>query len=137
MEDSTGRKEHMLSDPSFLNAITAPDEHVSNNPQNTKDPLRTGISKGLAAMVVAISLMSSALSVAVYDTFIAQKVVTVNIRKYIDEQRDLYLAGKISAEQVTQNLDYLIASFKSAPRNKVIILEDVVANSSEKFDPKR
>lgn len=137
MEDSTDKKEHILSDPSFSNVIEAPCEDVSNNPQNTGDSVRTGISKGLAALIVAISLMSSALSVAVYDTFIAQKVVTVNIKKYIDEQRDLYLAGKISAEQVTQNLDYLIASFKSAPRNKVIILEDVVANSSEKFDPKR
>lgn len=137
MEDGTDKKEHMAGDHAFTNGMEPTGKHVSHNPQDTGGPVMTSLSKGLVALVVAVSLMTSAFSVAVYDMFIAQKVVTVNMRKYIDEQRDLYLTGKVSKEQLAQNLDDLIASLKSAPKNRIIILEDVVANSSEKFDPKR
>jgi hypothetical protein len=56
----------------------------------------------------------------------------------MEHQRDLYLAGNLTADQVKQNLDSYIASVKAAPGNKVIILEDVVANTSntEKLEPR-
>ena len=83
-----------------------------------------------------VSLLSSAASVAVYDRFFAQKVVTANIAQFVLDQRDLYFSGKIDKEQYVANLNRFVALVKSQPRNRVVILEDVVAANGEKLEPR-
>jgi len=101
-----------------------------------KTPPKTKLGMNIVLTMLAVSLLCSTMSVAAYDRFFAQKIVTINLRDFIEHQRDLYLAGKLTHDQVKQNLDGLIASVKKAPKNKIIILEDVVANSTEKFESK-
>lgn len=121
---------------------TADPEDMPGMPEPQEGKRRTGDrvislpNKTLFSIIFLISIVISGLSIATYDFFIAQKIVTVNIQKYLEEQRELYAAGKLTAEDVTKNLDGLIYAMKNAPKNRVIILEDVVANSSEKFQPK-
>jgi hypothetical protein len=83
-----------------------------------------------------VSLLSSAASVAVYDRFFAQKVVTANIAQFVLDQRDLYFSGKIDKEQYVANLNRFVALVKSQPRNRVVILEDVVAANGERLEPR-
>ena len=85
---------------------------------------------------VFISALCSTASVTVYDRFFAQKVVTANIAQFVLEQRDLYFSGKIDKEQYVANLNRFVALVKSQPRNRVVILEDVVAANGEKLEPR-
>lgn len=83
---------------------------------------------------VVVSLLSSTASVGVYDRFFAQKVVTANISKFVLDQRDLYFQGKIDKQQYVNSLNNFIALVKSQPKNRVVILEDVVAANAKKLE---
>lgn len=85
---------------------------------------------------VSLSVLSSATSVVVYDRFFAQKIVTANISKFVIDQRDLYFQGKIDKQQYVNSLTNFIALLKSQPKNRVVILEDVVAANAEKLEPR-
>lgn len=87
-------------------------------------------------VTVIVSIFSSVASIAVYDRFFAQKVVTANISKFVIDQRDLYFQGKIDKQQYVNSLTNFIALLKSQPKNRVIILEDVVAANAEKLEPR-
>ncbi|MGD0234596.1 MAG: hypothetical protein ABSC55_08655 [Syntrophorhabdales bacterium] len=87
-------------------------------------------------VAVLVGVLCSTASVAVYDRFFAQKVVTANIAQFVLEQRDLYFSGKIDKEQYVTNLNRFVALVKSQPRNRVVILEDVVAANGEKLEPR-
>ena len=92
------------------------------------------------AMVIVVativSLVSSVGSLFTYDRFFAQKVVTANISKFVIDQRDLYFQGKIDRQQYINSLTNFIALLKNQPKNRVIILEDVVAANAEKLEPR-
>lgn len=87
-------------------------------------------------VTVIVSVFSSVASIAVYDRLFAQKVVTANISKFVIDQRDLYFQGKIDKQQYINSLTNFIALLKSQPKNRVIILEDVVAANAEKLEPR-
>ncbi len=101
-----------------------------------EEPQKAKVGMKMFLIILVVSLLCSTMAVAVYDRYFAQKVVTINLRAFMEHQRELYLAGKVTADQVKQNLDDLVASVKKAPKNKVVILEDVVANSTEKLESK-
>ena len=70
----------------------------------------------MLVVAVLVSVLSSAASVAVYDRFFAQKVVTANIAQFVLDQRDLYFSGKIDKEQYVANLNRFVALVKSQPQ---------------------
>lgn len=82
-----------------------------------------------------VSILMSALSIFVYDRFFTQKVVSLDIKGYIAEQRDLYLSGKINDEQFRANIDKLEAKVKSVPKNRVVIMGDAVVKNAEVIKP--
>ena len=85
----------------------------------------------VAAMSLLISMVASVGSVYVYDRFYAQKVVAVDIKGYIQKQRDLYLAGKLNNEQLKAKIDKLSAVVTAIPKNRVAIMGDVVIKNAE------
>ena len=104
-----------------------------------EEPVRTkGTRSGIKLLMatILISVLCSAASVAVYDRFLAQKVVTANIAQFVLDQRDLYFSGKIDKEQYVANLNRFVALVKSQPKNRIVILEEVVAANGEKLEPR-
>jgi hypothetical protein len=94
-------------------------------------PIRPGITKTFAAiLVIVVSLASSIGTVAAYDRWFAQKVVAVNVSEFLEQQRDLVLAKKITMDDFKANLERYIGALKSQPRNRVLILEDVIASKN-------
>jgi len=92
---------------------------------------RPGITKTYAAvLVVLVSLGSSIATVAAYDRYVAQKVVAVDVNGFLQVQRDLVLSKKITMDDFRANLERYIAALNSQPRNKVLILEDVIASKN-------
>ena len=92
---------------------------------------RPGISKSYAVLfVIVVSMMSSVATVAAYDRWFVQKVVAVDVSGFLQEQRDLVLAKRITMDDFKANLDRYLAALKSQPRNRVLILEDVIASKN-------
>jgi hypothetical protein len=92
---------------------------------------RQGITKTyVAVLVMLVSVGSSIATVAAYDRYVAQKVVAVDVSGFLQKQRDLVLAKKITMDDYKANLERYIEALKSQPRNKVLILEDVIASKN-------
>ena len=90
-----------------------------------------GITKTYAAvLVIVVSMVSSVATVAVYDRYVAQKVVAVDVSGFLQEQRDLVLAKKITMDDFKANLERYLAALKNQPKNRVLILEDVIASKN-------
>jgi hypothetical protein len=94
-------------------------------------PPATGFTKTyLTVLVIEVSLMSSLATVMAYDRFMAQKVVAVNVNEFLQEQKDLVLANKITVDDFKANLERYMAAMKNQPKNRVLILEDVIASKN-------
>ena len=110
---------------------------AQEEPVNTTAGERIGGRPSWTAVIViavVVSLLSSSASVVVYDRFFAQKIMTANISKFMLDQRDLYFQGKIDKQQYVNNLNSFITLLKNQPKNRVVILEDVVAANAEKLE---
>ncbi len=86
-------------------------------------------------LTLLISLLMSLASILIYDRFFVQKIVAVDIKGYISEQRDLYISGKINDEQLKANIDKMEKVVTSIPKNKVIIMGDTVIRNAEVVKP--
>lgn len=94
-------------------------------------PPATGFTKTyLTVLVIVVSLMSSLATVTAYDRFLAQKVVAVNVNEFLQGQKELVLANKITVDDFKANLERYMAAMRSQPKNRVLILEDVIASKN-------
>lgn len=76
--------------------------------------------------IVVVSLVTSAVTVFVYDSFFSQKVVTFDLKGYITTIRDLYISKQIDDAELRRRIDLIEEIVKSTPRRKVIITSDVI-----------
>lgn len=95
----------------------------------------TGITFGV---VMAIAFLSSIITagamLVAYDHFIAQKIVAVDLKGFIAQTRDDYLAGKITDVQMRASFDRMEAVAKAIPKNKVVLMGDAVIQGVEKIE---
>jgi len=82
----------------------------------------------LYAMFLSVAAMVGIL--AAYDNYFAQKIVALDVKGYIAEQRGLYLSGKINEAQLKENFDRLDKVKERVPKNRVIILGDVLVRKN-------
>ena len=75
---------------------------------------------------IIISLVVSSAVVFAYDRFFAQKVVVFDIKGYIEQLRDLYLAKKIDDAELKRRIDMIEVMVNNTPKRKVIIMGDVI-----------
>jgi len=94
---------------------------------------------GLASLFVIVAVINLVLTSALlylYDRYMAPRVVAVDIKGFIERQRDLYVSGKINDEQLKANLDAMEHRIKSMPKNVVMITADVVVGEhAEAVEP--
>jgi hypothetical protein len=82
---------------------------------------------GKAAFVSAMVTIGV---LTIYDRYIAQKIVALDVKGYIAEQRDLYLSGKINDAQLKESFDRLEKAKEKVPKNRIIILGDVMVRKN-------
>ena len=87
--------------------------------------------------VIIICLIVSILVVYAYDRFFAQKIVTFDLKGFIKEQKELYMKGEIDDAQFKRNVDRVEALLNTVPRNRVVIMGDVVLKGAEKLEDKK
>lgn len=114
-------------------AVSVPKEHPSTYPKEY--PKRQPSTLTLIGICLVVSLGASLATIAVYDRWYAQKVVAVDIKGYIAQQRDNYLAGKLNDDDLRKSFDRLEAVITSIPKNRVIIMGDAVVRNAEIVKP--
>lgn len=114
-------------------AVSVPKEHPSTYPKEY--PKRQPSTLTLIGICLVVSLGASLATIAVYDRWYAQKVVAVDIKGYIAQQRDNYLAGKLNDDDLRKSFDRLEAVITSIPKNRVIIMGDAVVRNAETVKP--
>ena len=88
--------------------------------------------------VLLYALVSASVSLATvagYDRWFAQKVVAVDIKGYIAQQRDSYLAGKLNDDELKKSFDRLETVITAIPKNRVVIMGDAVLRNAETVKP--
>lgn len=90
---------------------------------------------GLVALCLAVSTVTSIATLFCYDHWYAQKVVAVDIKGYIEAQRENYLAGKMSDDDLRKSFDRLEAVVTAIPKNRVVIMGDAVVRNAETIKP--
>ncbi len=68
-----------------------------------------------------------------YDHFFADKIVALDIKGYLGEQKALLTAGKITEEQWKAGLDRLEQILQEQPANQMVILKDVVLKNGREI----
>jgi len=86
-------------------------------------------------MAFLISVVISASTVLVYDRYFATRIAAVDIKGFIAAQRDLYVQGKISEEQLRQNIEALDKTIENIPVNVVVIMGDAVVRNAKVIKP--
>lgn len=94
---------------------------------------------GLAGLFVTVAVINLVLTsglLYLYDRYVVPRVVAVDIKGFIERQRDLYVSKKINDEQLKANLDAMEHRIKSMPKNVVMITADVVVGEhAEAVEP--
>ncbi|MBV5327580.1 MAG: hypothetical protein JZU65_08060 [Chlorobium sp.] len=119
------------------------DVDTSELPANNKTPQATVNSdnqEGMGIPVVVcicllVALITSFASVYSYDRWYAQKIVAVDIKGYIAQQRDNYMAGKLTDEELRRSFDHLENVVIAIPKNRVVIMGDAVVRNVETIKP--
>jgi hypothetical protein len=100
---------------------------VAENPKTTPGYLETII---ITSLIVLGAIWG-------YDQFLAQKVLTFDLKGYLREQTALIKAGEMTEEQFKVNLDRVEALLNAeAKRGRVILLKDVVIRNGNEISPK-
>ena len=106
-------------------AVSVPKEHPKRQPGTL----------ALIGVCLVVSLGASLATIVGYDRWYAQKVVAVDIKGYIAQQRDNYLAGKLNDDDLRKSFDRLEAVITAIPKNRVIIMGDAVVRNAETVKP--
>ncbi len=119
------------------------DVDTSELPSNNKtqqDAIKSDNQEGMGIPVVVcicllVALITSFSSVYSYDRWYAQKIVAVDIKGYIAQQRDNYMAGKLTDEELKRSFDHLENIVVAIPKNRVVIMGDAVVRNVETIKP--
>lgn len=119
------------------------DVDTSELPANNKTPqaaIKSDNQEGMGIPVVVcicllVAIITSFASVYSYDRWYAQKIVAVDIKGYIAQQRDNYMAGKLTDEELKRSFDHLENVVIAIPKNRVVIMGDAVVRNVETIKP--
>lgn len=136
MEETTSSTTQVVSEPPPDTVIeTKPVETPATAPAPAVAPSRTPSWFGIAILCVLVSVASSVASLAAYDSWYAQKLVAVDIKGYISDQRDKYIAGKLTDDELKRSFDRLEQVVTAIPKNKAVLMGDLVVRNVETIKP--
>ena len=95
----------------------------------------SGMSLGVVVVVaIFCSLITSVMTLVAYDYFLAQKIVSADIKGFIVDQQAQYMAGKINDDQLRAAFDQMENAIKKIPKNKAVLMGDAVIQGIEKIE---
>jgi len=106
---------------------------VESPSSRTKGSARSFLLCVVISLIVSLTVAAG--TVYVYDQHFAQKVVAVDLKGFLQEQKDDYLDGKITEEDVDRRMDKLEAFVDQIPKHHSVILGDVAVRNIEVLKP--
>ena len=83
---------------------------------------------------ILISLLISLSCVAAYHHYFAPQIVAIDIRGYVKDQRDMFLAGKIDKAELKKSFDKLETVVTGLPKNNVVLSRDAVIRNVKEIE---
>ncbi len=83
-------------------------------------------------VTVLLSVSCSVTTIAAYHVYFSQRTVVMDIAGFIASQKEGYMAGKISAGELVQNIDTLVSRIGTVKRDRVLILDQTAATGFAK-----
>ena len=87
------------------------------------------------AVTVLLSISCSVITMAAYHVYFSQRTVVMDIAGFIASQKEGYMAGKISAGELVQNIDTLVSQIGTVERDKVLLLDEAAVTGFAKGRP--
>ncbi len=109
---------------------------TTDSDQKDTPPVKRG--PGLIATAVislVVSLLTATTVVAVYDQRYAQKVVTIDLKGYIRNQRDKAVNNEVGDDELRRNIDAMETALLAEPANHTVLLKDVVLRNAPEIRP--
>lgn len=82
-----------------------------------------------------VSLAISFGSVYLYDRFVAQKIVAVDLQGFLAAQKESYLRGEIDDDELKRRMDSLELFVAAIPKRYAVVLGEVVVRNVEVVRP--
>ncbi len=89
---------------------------------------------GAAAVSLIVSVVSSVGAVYIYHEKYSPKFLTMDVVGYLNEQRDLYLAGKLTDDDLKKRLDSMKNAIEQPPGRYVVLSGEAVLRGAEKIE---
>jgi hypothetical protein len=86
-------------------------------------------------VIALVSLLTSVGSVWTYDRYHAQKVVAVDLKGFLDAQKEAFIRGAIDEKELERRMDHLERTVDAIPSRYAVILGDVVVRHVEVIRP--
>lgn len=80
----------------------------------------------VCCVVVVVSIISSVTSIAVYDRYYAQKIAVLDTADFLKRQKALFLAKKISGDELLKSDEIIYDFIDSIGPNYVLLRKDAV-----------
>jgi hypothetical protein len=116
-------------------AATEAGRPLGDNAGKQAEQARPVSSTLIIVICLVTSLFSSSVAIVVYDRFLALKIDAVDIKGYIDEQRERYVAGKINDDELRRSFDRLEDATRNIPSNHAVIMGDAVVRNVRIIKP--
>ena len=84
---------------------------------------------------LVVSLLTATSVVGIYDQRYAQKLVVMDLKGYIRNQRDKAMSNEISDEELRRKFDAMEAALLAQPANHTVLLKDVVLRNAREIKP--
>ncbi|OGQ97132.1 MAG: hypothetical protein A2521_10765 [Deltaproteobacteria bacterium RIFOXYD12_FULL_57_12] len=99
-------------------------------------PAKTGPGYLLTILIaLTVSAVTAMTTVAIYDRQFAQKIVALDLKGYIRQQRDRMVAGELDEAQLRKNLDTMEAALLAVPANHTVLMKEVVLRNAREIRP--
>ena len=84
----------------------------------------------VALVAFFVAMITTSAVVVAYDYFLAQKIVTVDMKGYLMNQQTKFISGQITEDQLKASFAQMDAKIKSTPKNRVVVVSDVVVSGA-------
>ncbi len=86
-------------------------------------------------IALVVSAITATATMALYDQRFAHKVVVMDLKGFVRQQRDRMLSGELDEKQFQKNLDAMEKVLLAVPRNHTVIMKEVVLRNGREIRP--
>ena len=114
-----------------------------NKPDLTKMNIEKGqktmrekskLTVGAVILLLIVNIIVSIITVSLYDRYFARRIAFIDIRGYMLDRKQLFLAGSITEKQFTESVDKIEKALLKTDKRTVVLLGDAVVRNAEKIN---